>query len=133
MTQQTSRIKMPELPKAAGSAYVQCGFQGPEYRHLADSYEPDCAMYSPNQIKAYGESVRQACEAQYGEQIKGLSEALRDARKNLCAAATTLESDNTGAVADTIWHGPAETLVDHLINSADDIKDALSKFGDKVD
>jgi hypothetical protein len=39
------------LPDAASTAYIS-GPQGGEYRPLANSYEPDCAMFSPNQVYA---------------------------------------------------------------------------------
>jgi hypothetical protein len=43
---------MPELPKASTIASVR-GPQGSEYRNLSMDYEPDCAMFSPVQMKDY--------------------------------------------------------------------------------
>jgi len=48
---------LPPLPKPADTALIQ-GPQGGEYRSLSDNYEPDCAMFSPNQMRAYGQLCR---------------------------------------------------------------------------
>lgn len=59
---------LPELPKPALTAYVEGpAMQGGEYRNLADSYEPGCAMFSPEQMKAYAlaaiEAETERCKA----------------------------------------------------------------------
>lgn len=48
----------PELPEPADSAYIN-GPQGGEYRSLANSFEPGCAMFSPDQMRAYVDAARE--------------------------------------------------------------------------
>ena len=47
----------PALPEPSSTAYIQ-GHSGGEYRTLSDSYEPDCAMFSPQQMHAYIDADR---------------------------------------------------------------------------
>jgi hypothetical protein len=47
-----------KLPPPCDTALVQ-GPQGSEYKMLSDSYEPDCAMYSPNQLIAAVRAAQQ--------------------------------------------------------------------------
>ena len=54
----------PALPEPSSTAYIQ-GHSGGEYRTLSDSYEPDCAMFSPQQMHAYLDADRaSSCAAQ---------------------------------------------------------------------
>jgi len=48
---------VPPLPEPSSTAYIQ-GHSGGEYRTLSDSYEPDCAMFSPQQMHAYIDADR---------------------------------------------------------------------------
>jgi hypothetical protein len=59
-----SKTALPELPAPVTHALIQgAAMQGSEYRRLADSYEPGCAQYSADQMRAYALA---ACEAATG-------------------------------------------------------------------
>ena len=59
---------LPDLPEPADTAYVEGpAMQGGEYRTLSKSYEPDCAMYSPNQVRAIQEAAFNAGRAEGGK------------------------------------------------------------------
>lgn len=64
---------MPDLPEPADTAYVEGpAMQGGEYRTLSKNYEPDCAMYSPNQVRAIQEAAFNAGRAEGGKDAERL-------------------------------------------------------------
>lgn len=56
---------MPKLPDQCTMAYFEGrANQGGEYRALANSYEPGCAMFSPEQMRAYAREHAAALQAE---------------------------------------------------------------------
>jgi hypothetical protein len=123
----------PPLPDAASTAYIS-GPQGGEYRPLANSYEPDCAMFSPKQMHAYLDADRalrsdalvKALEAllpfesiheppvgfkHLGTTAKLTVSEIRKGR----AAIASLRSLHPGAASEWVRPGSALEAVDQLI------------------
>ncbi len=76
-------------------------------------------------LTSFARTIEAEVEARTAKKMDALVEALRDAAKDMRAAAATIDEDPNGAIVDTVWHG-AVTLYDHLCASAEQVETSLA-------